>query len=47
VDISFLPGAEGERTAALEVETRGGLAGRVDLAGTGLGEPAATTETTA
>jgi hypothetical protein len=45
VDLMFLPEEGGARTAALEVETRGGLAGRVDLAGTGLEEPPATTET--
>jgi hypothetical protein len=48
LDVSFLPTEGGERTAAVEVETRGGLAGRVDLAGAGLEEaPPATTETTA
>ena len=44
VDLSFVPAEEGERSAALEVETRGGLAGRVDLSGTGLGAAVTTTD---
>jgi hypothetical protein len=43
VDLMFLPTAAGDREAALEVETRGGLAGRVDLSGSGLGAPDTTT----
>jgi hypothetical protein len=46
LDLSFSPGSEGERTAALEVETRGGLAGRVDLVGSGAAPPGATTTET-
>jgi hypothetical protein len=43
VDLSFAPGQEGPRSAALEVETPGGVAGRVDMSGTGLGGTATTT----
>jgi hypothetical protein len=43
VDLSFAPGQEGPRSAALEVETPGGVAGRVDMSGTGQGGTATTT----
>jgi hypothetical protein len=48
IDLVFAPGLDGERSAALEVATRGGLAARVDLIGAGEAPPppAATTATT-
>jgi hypothetical protein len=46
IDLSFTPGAEGERSAVLEVETPGGLSSGVDLTGSGLAEAVTTTETT-
>jgi centrosomal CEP192-like protein len=46
VDLAFSPGVEGERTAALEVQTGGGASSRVDLTGTGTAPPGATTTTT-
>ena len=46
IEVAFAPGADGERSASLEIETRGGLAARVDLVGTGLAPPPATTAET-
>jgi hypothetical protein len=50
IDVVFAPDADGERSASLEIETRGGLGARVDLVGTGQAPPPANTgetETTA
>jgi hypothetical protein len=46
IDLIFAPGLDGERSAALEVATRGGLAARVDLVGAGAAPPPATTAET-
>ena len=50
IDVVFAPDTDGERSASLEIETRGGLGARVDLVGNGQAPPPATTgetETTA
>jgi hypothetical protein len=39
IDLVFAPGLDGERSAALEIATRGGLAARVDLVGAGEAPP--------
>jgi hypothetical protein len=39
IDLVFAPALDGERSAALEVATRGGLAARVDLVGAGQAPP--------
>ena len=43
VDLELSPAEEGARSASLEVATRSGLAGRVDLEGVGPAPPGATT----